>query len=281
VNDNKLRLQAERSVKAAVFSLADLSGRLVAGVGSKVIVFSWESVDGNRVLKPRGEHRGNIMALYVATRGDFVIVGDLMKSITVLVHNSNDGSLKETARDYNLNWMTSVELFDDENFIGAENSYNIFSLAKNSAGVNEEERNRLEVTGEFHLGEFVNRFRHGSFVMKLPDNEGPNVRTLIWGSVSGAVGILAQIPAEYFTLFLKVQTSMEKKVKTVGQLSNEEFRQFSNERKLSPERGFIDGDLIESFMDLSPALRNEIAADAGVGVDVIVKGIESITRALH
>lgn len=32
----------------------------------------------------------------------------------------------------------------------------------------------MQVVGEYHLGEFVNRFRPGSLVMKLPDTEvGP------------------------------------------------------------------------------------------------------------
>jgi len=81
-----------------------------------------------------------------------------------------ESAIEERARDYNANWMTAVEMLDDEAYIGAENSYNLFTVRKNSDAATDDERARLEVVGEYHLGEFVNRFRHGSLVMRLPDS---------------------------------------------------------------------------------------------------------------
>jgi hypothetical protein len=40
-------------------------------------------------------HHGNILALYLATRGDFIVVGDLMKSISLLAYKSMDQTLEE------------------------------------------------------------------------------------------------------------------------------------------------------------------------------------------
>jgi hypothetical protein len=34
------------------------------------------------------------------------------------------------ARDYNPNWMTAVEIMDDDTFLGAENSFNLFVCQK-------------------------------------------------------------------------------------------------------------------------------------------------------
>lgn len=36
-------------------------------------------------------------------------------------------TIEEIARDYNPNWMTAVEVLDDDIFIGAENSFNLFT----------------------------------------------------------------------------------------------------------------------------------------------------------
>ena len=58
--------------------------------------------------------------------------------------------------------MTAVEILDDDNFIGAENSYNLFTVCKNRDGTTDEERERLERVGSFHVGEFVNRIRPGN-----------------------------------------------------------------------------------------------------------------------
>ena len=55
-------------------------------------------------------------------------------------------------------------MLDDDTFIVAENSNNLVTLRKGD-GPTEEERSRLETVGEYHLGEFVNRFRHGTHVI--------------------------------------------------------------------------------------------------------------------
>lgn len=104
--------------------------------------------------------------------------------------------------------MTACEMFDTENFIGAENSYNFFTLRKNNEAIEQEERQRLELTGEYHFGEFVNRFRPGSLVMKSLDGEGLNISTLICCAVSGVIGLIGQITEEQFNFLKQVQDAL-------------------------------------------------------------------------
>ncbi|EDO27988.1 predicted protein, partial [Nematostella vectensis] len=65
------------------------------------------------------------------------------------------------------------------------------------------------------------------------------------------------------------------------------WRSFSNERKMEPAHGFIDGDLIESFLDLPRARMEEVVTglqidDGGMKkectVDDLVKTVEELTR---
>lgn len=58
--------------------------------------------------------------------------------------------------------MSAVAILEEDVFIGAENNYNIFTVRRNVDATTDEERARLEPAGCFHLGEFVNRFRHGT-----------------------------------------------------------------------------------------------------------------------
>ena len=53
-----------------------------------------------------------------------------MKSINLLRFQAEEGTIEEIARDYNPNWMTAIEMLDDEHFLGAEGSFNLFTLAK-------------------------------------------------------------------------------------------------------------------------------------------------------
>lgn len=125
-------------------------------------MYKWSDKDGNKQLTFECAHRGHILALFIACRGDFIVVGDLMKSISLLLYKAADAVIEEIARDYNPAWMTAVEILDDDTYIGAENSFNIFTVKRNSEAATDEERSRLEVCGQYHLGEFINRFRHGT-----------------------------------------------------------------------------------------------------------------------
>jgi len=63
--------------------------------------------------------------------------------------------------------MSAVEIVDDDTFLGAENSFNVFTCQKDSAATTDEERLHLQEVGLYHLGEFVNVFRHGAFICHL------------------------------------------------------------------------------------------------------------------
>lgn len=63
--------------------------------------------------------------------------------------------------------MTAVEILDDDTFLGAENSFNLFTCQKDSGSAADDDRSYLQEAGQFHLGEFVNVFRHGAFTLIL------------------------------------------------------------------------------------------------------------------
>ena len=43
------------------------------------------------------------------------------------------------------NWMTAIDMIDDDTYVGAENYYNLFTVRKNSDAATDEERSRLQV----------------------------------------------------------------------------------------------------------------------------------------
>jgi DNA damage-binding protein 1 len=156
-----------------------------------------------------------------------------------------EGVIEERARDANSTWMTAVEMLDDDFFLGAENEHNLFVLRKNGDASTDEERQRLEIIGEFHLGEFVNRFRRGSLVMRMPDSDLSKVPTTLFVTINGVIGILASLPYEQFTFLARLQDALCATVRGVGGFSWSAWRSFGNERRAGDVRNFIDGDLIE------------------------------------
>ena len=62
--------------------------------------------------------------------------------------------------------------------------------------------------GHYHLGDFVNRFRHGCLVMKLPDSDAANIPTVLFGTINGSIGVLASLPQEQFLFLERLQVRL-------------------------------------------------------------------------
>jgi DNA damage-binding protein 1 len=82
------RAQAEKATKGAVYNLNAFQGKLLAGVNNKVVLYNWKAGmdEDSHELVHECSHAGHILALYVTVRGDFIMVGDLMKSMTLLIY---------------------------------------------------------------------------------------------------------------------------------------------------------------------------------------------------
>lgn len=63
----------------------------------------------------------------------------------------------------------------------------------------------VQTVGQYHLGEFVNRFRHGSLVMKLPDSEAAKIPTVLFGTINGSIGVIASLPQQQFQFLSRLQ----------------------------------------------------------------------------
>ncbi|KAK2894921.1 hypothetical protein Q8A67_012150 [Cirrhinus molitorella] len=295
--DGKLQTVAEKEVKGAVYSMVEFNGKLLASINSTVRLYEWTA---EKELRTECNHYNNIMALYLKTKGDFILVGDLMRSVLLLAYKQMEGSFEEIARDFNPNWMSAVEILDDDNFLGAENAFNLFVCQKDSAATTDEERQHLQEVGLFHLGEFVNVFSHGSLVLQnLGESSTPTQGSVLFGTVNGMIGLVTSLSEGWYSLLLDLQNRLNKVIKSVGKiehslypsaasLTSATWRSFHTERKTEQATGFIDGDLIESFLDLGRAKMQEVVStlqiDDGSGmkreatVDEVIKIVEELTR---
>ena len=59
-------------------------------------------------------HSNNVIAPFMMkNRGDFILVGDLVR-MNLLQYKTMEKSFEEIAKDYNPNWMSAVEIIDDD-----------------------------------------------------------------------------------------------------------------------------------------------------------------------
>ncbi len=85
----------DKEVKGCAYSLQAMNGKLLAAINSSVRLFEWTP---EKELRLECSHFNFITALYLKTKGDFVLAGDLMRSLCVLAYKSMESTFEEIAR---------------------------------------------------------------------------------------------------------------------------------------------------------------------------------------
>lgn len=284
--DGKLTQVAEKEIKGAAYSMLSFNGKLLASINSTVRLWEWTQ---EKELRLECSHFNNIIALFLKTSGDFILVGDMVRSMIVLQYKIMEGSFEEIARSYDPNWMTAVEILDDDTFLGAENADNMVVCQRDSGANNDEDRLQMTTVGQIHVGDMVNVFRHGSLVMQnLGDSTIPHTGCVLFGTVGGSIGLVTQLPQDFFEFLNELQQKLTKVIKSVGRIDHSNWRSFSSDKKDEACEGFIDGDIIESFLDLDRSSMSEVVVGlqrtdssgmkSPVTVEDVVKIVEDLTR---
>ncbi|XP_036343335.1 DNA damage-binding protein 1-like [Rhagoletis pomonella] len=284
-NEGKLTQVAETKIDGSCHSLVEFNGKVLAGINSFVRLYEWTN---EKELRMECNIQNNISVLYLKAKGDFILVGDLMRSMTLLQHKQMEGIFVEISRDCDPKWMRAVEILDDDTFLGSETYGNLFVCQKDSAATTDEERQLLPEVARFHLGDVVNVFRHGSLVMQnVGERTTPNQGCVLYGTVNGAIGIVTQIPQEFYDFLHSLEERLTNTIKSVGKIDHSYYRSYQTTQKTEPCENFIDGDLIESFLDLSRDKMKETVMGLEItlngekkeaDVDDVIKIVEDLTR---
>ena len=291
----RVTLVTQRDVKGAVYTLGELDGKVLAGIGSKVQLFKWiprEDPTAPPDLQPDASHKGFILALYIKIYGEFIIVGDLMRSMILLHYRAVDGALVEVARDYNVNYMRAVEALNEDYYLGCEDLGNLFVVRRQAEAVAEEERTRMDLQAEMHLGDCINVLRHGSLNRQPAESSdtdalgGIGQTAVLYGTVSGGLGSILSLSESAFRFFSSMERSVNLVISGVGGFAHSEWRSFSNNRRQAPQRNFVDGDIVEMFLDLPSGdmalvvrhLNDDLAGSGATGLTGLPLAVEDVIR---
>jgi DNA damage-binding protein 1 len=251
--------------------LAQLGERLAAGVNAHIELL--ELVAGPPVaFNLVAEHAGHVMALHLRARGEFLLTGDLMRSVTLLRLDEVSRKLVRVARDYAPGWMTAVAFAGEDSYVGCTQEGNLMLLGRSE----EAESLKLRDLGCYHLGACINVLREGRLVMPDPTLTVPPPAPLLYGAVDGSIGALVPLSDEKFAFFKALEEKMAT-LPSVGNISHAEWRGVGRRKHTA----FVDGDLVERFPEL--ALDDQMAVAAGLELShsEIVQRVEDMARSIH
>ncbi|XP_028966942.1 DNA damage-binding protein 1 [Galendromus occidentalis] len=284
-HDGKLETIAEKEAAGAPYSIREFHQKLAIAINSTVRLYSWNA---EKDLQSECTPFFNIVILHLKCLGDYILVGDLMRSMTLLNYNADITSLEEIGRDYQTNWTTAVEILDEDTFLAAESNLNLY-VCKRDPSAADDTRQHMHEVALYHLGEMVNVIVKGSLVMAQPgDMPLPLNKSFLYGSLHGAVGVIVPIKQELYAILNQIQTNLAKTIKSVGKIEHGFWRTFLAERKIEPATGFIDGDLIEQLLDLPKEALESVSQSIKVDEEGghqrnmtpedLVKLVEDLTR---
>lgn len=70
-------------------------------------------------------HEPLLLLLLLVPRGDFIVVGDLMKSISLLQYKPSEVALEVRGRDLSSRWLTALAALDEDTYLAADNECNL------------------------------------------------------------------------------------------------------------------------------------------------------------
>ncbi|KAF6823740.1 CPSF A subunit region [Colletotrichum musicola] len=275
-------------LKGACRSLAVMGDKIVAGLSKTVVVYDYvEDFSTSGGLRKLATFRPSTFPVDLDVNGNMIGVADLMQSMTLLefipAQDGDKAKLVERARHFQHIWATSVCHLEGHSWLEADAQGNLMVLRRNPDAPTEHDQKQMEVTSEIHLGEQVNKIRPLAIT---PNESDAIVPKAFLGTVEGSLYVFADIKAEYQSLLLQFQERLAEVVRTLGQesdpgggLSFMSWRGFRNaKREADAPFRFIDGELIERFLDLDEETQQAVVQGLGPTVESMRNLVEELKR---
>lgn len=249
-----------------------------------MVVYDFDYSTSTPTLTKKAAYRTATAPIDVCVTDNIIAVTDLMKSMSLIEYKKGRSgmpdTLSEIARHFETLWGTAVAHVAENTYLESDAEGNLVVLQHDVNGFNEEDRRRLRVTSEMLLGEMVNRIRR---IDVTPTPGAVVIPRAFLATVEGSIYLFALIAPGKQDMLMRMQTKMAEMVKSPGWVPFNKFRGFKNQVRDQGEEGptrFVDGELIERFLDCADDVQREVVRELGVDVEEM-RGIVEGLRRIH
>lgn len=256
IERSKLRKVCDLTVRGCCMALRVLNGKLVAAINSSVRLFEWTT---EKELRLECSNFNHIMAVDLKVMNEEVAVADVMRSVSLLSYRMLEGNFEEVAKDWNSEWMVTCEFITAESILGGEAHLNMFTVeVDKTRTITDDGRYVLEPTGYWYLGEMVKVMVRASLVDQPEDGTIQYSQPIMFGTNQGSIGMVVQIDDKWKKFLVSIEKAISDNVKNCMQIEHSTYRSFLFQKRIEPPSGFVDGDLVESILDMDRSAAIEI-----------------------
>ncbi|KAK2624485.1 hypothetical protein QTJ16_006435 [Diplocarpon rosae] len=271
------------TLKCACRRVAMLNGKIVAILTKTIVMYSYvETTEQSGEFSKLATFRCATVPIDISVTGNLIAVADMMQSISIVEYTPGKSGLsdklEQVARDYQACWGTAVADVGDNEWLESDHHGNLLVLKRNLAGVTLEDKNRLQITSEMNLGEQVNMIRK---ITVEPTPTATVVPKAFLATTEGSIYLFSSIVPTSQDLLMRLQDRIADIVPTIGDLDFRLYRSFKTSDRATDEPfRFVDGELIERFLDQDEATQEAICQDLGPSVEAVRDIVEDLKR-LH
>jgi DNA damage-binding protein 1 len=216
-----------------------------------------------------------------------------MKSVSILTltspsstTSSGEWGLTEVARHFATLWSSAVTCVGENEWLVADMEGNLVILRRNTGGVTDDDKKRLEVVSEGRLGEVVNTIVPVHVPSTPPARERAGATTTVangpahplgpvavpkafLATVEGGVYMLGSISSSFQDLLMRLQNAVAGRIEAPGYMPWAKYRAFKSEvREADEPYRFVDGELVEMVLGLDDLVVEDICKELGAGSTV-------------
>ncbi|CAB4055468.1 CPSF1 [Lepeophtheirus salmonis] len=282
---NKIKTVYDKEQKGPITAITSVNGFLVATVGQKIYIFQFKNKDLFGVAFIDSQ----IYIHQLTSIKNFILVGDVMKSVDLLQFQQDYRTLSVISRDSKPLEVYGCEYLVDNTNIGflvtdADKNIIVFVYqpeARESSG-----GSRLLRKADFNLGQHVcSIFRIRAKLMEPSSGNriltGWEKRQVTWfATLDGGIGYMLPINEKMYRRLLMLQNVLISAIPHIAGLNPKGSRLVRTRRRdlQNPCRGIIDADLVYCFTDLPLLQKAEISKKIGTKLTELMEDLAELDR---
>ena len=212
----------------------------------------------------------NTSNITITNTEQYIIISDIGKSIGIYCFSLDDYKFSELYRDNSHTWVFSNIQISEDTFYITDIEGNIISLRKNTFTKEENDPLKLERIAYYNFGERINSMiltkikNKDLFSISNENNDydsDDKVNIIFFVTLEGSLGQIIQINKDVFLFLEALQNFLLKKSENIGGFNYDDWKRFRYGMSKKVSRGFIEGDLIEKFLNNDEIYKKQILKD--------------------
>ncbi|KAJ3040299.1 Cleavage and polyadenylation specificity factor subunit 1 [Rhizophlyctis rosea] len=274
--------------KGPVTALCNVGGYLVAAIGTKIIIHTFEDEDS---LTGVAFIDVNMYVHSICAIKNMILVSDIMKSVWFLGFQEDPPKLVLLGKDYHpMKVYASEFLIDDQmlGFLVGDGDMNLHVMTYAPYNIQSSSGQKLIRRGDFHVGQHVSKLMRVRKLAGKGDGGVSRQHLCVFATLEGGIGTMVPVSEKFYKRMYGLYSRMVNNLQHGAGLNPRGFRQiqararpltaaFSTATMGPPgPRSMLDGELLYQFASLGVAQQTELAKGIGSRIERILDDLVEV-----